>query len=75
MIQMLLILPLKHDRRRLILTCGELTYLDQRPVKPRDRECAEAWSSGGLAAERALKERWAREEEERMHQQIRRMAE
>ena len=34
-------------------------------MKPRDRECAEAWSAGGLAAERALKERWAKEEEDR----------
>ena len=68
-------MSLKRERRRLILTCGDLTYLDQRPVKPRDRECAEAWSVGGMAAERALKERWAKAEEDRMHQHIRRMAE
>ena len=49
--------------------------MDQRPVKPRDRECAEAWSVGGMAAERALKEMWAKAEEDRMHQHIRRMAE
>ncbi len=51
----------------MILACRGLTYLDQRPVRVQDRECVEAWAEGGLAAERALRERWAREERDRMH--------
>jgi hypothetical protein len=50
-----------------ILACAELTYLDQRPVREKDRECAEVWSKGGLEAEKELKERWSRNEHEKAH--------
>ena len=30
-------------RRWMIYKCTELTYLDGRPIKPRDRKCIQAW--------------------------------
>ena len=46
----------------MILKLKELTYLDTRPVREKDRLCAEAWLEGGLQAERKLRENWADEE-------------
>ena len=46
----------------MILKLKELTYLDTRPVREKDRLCAEAWLEGGLQAERKLREKWADEE-------------
>ena len=53
----------KQYRRRVILTCKELTYLDQRPVRAQERACAEAWLTGGNEAANALKDKMAREEQ------------
>lgn len=49
-------------RKTMILECKSLTYLDSRPVFPRDRACAEAWKCGGYAAEKREHEQWNREE-------------
>ena len=49
----------------MILKLRELTYLDTRPVREKDRECAEAWREGGLQAERNLREKWNEEEQAR----------
>uniref|UniRef100_A0A6P7EY84 Dynein axonemal assembly factor 1 homolog n=1 Tax=Diabrotica virgifera virgifera TaxID=50390 RepID=A0A6P7EY84_DIAVI len=44
----------------------QLQYLDDRPVFPRDRACAEAWERGGVTEETAERQRWC----EREHQRI-----
>ncbi|XP_065356499.1 dynein axonemal assembly factor 1 homolog [Calliphora vicina] len=53
-------------RKTLILECKHLTYLDSRPVFPKDRACAEAWKRGGYEEERKENERWNRKERKKM---------
>ena len=54
----------------MILKLRELTYLDTRPVRDRDRQCAEAWLEGGLQAERKLREKWSEEEQARTRESV-----
>ncbi|XP_073823884.1 defective transmitter release isoform X2 [Musca autumnalis] len=57
-------------RKTLILECKKLTYLDQRPVFPKDRACAEAWKRGGYEEERKENERWNRAERRKMRDSV-----
>lgn len=52
-------------RKTLITSCKELSYLDDRPVFPKERVCAEAFLEGGREAERKAREEWIRKERER----------
>ncbi len=61
----------KDYRRKMIIGCQLLTYLDTRPVTPKDRICTEAWRDGGVDAERALREKMAKEEQMKNEQNIR----
>ena len=54
----------------MILKLKELTYLDTRPVREKDRLSAEAWLEGGLQAERKLREKWADEEQARNRESV-----
>nr|XP_018671166.1 dynein assembly factor 1, axonemal isoform X1 [Ciona intestinalis] len=57
-------------RKNLIVRLKELTYLDDRPVFPRDRACAEAWHTGGHDAERAERQRWVNKERIKIQQSV-----
>uniref|UniRef100_A0A1I8P4S2 Dynein axonemal assembly factor 1 homolog n=1 Tax=Stomoxys calcitrans TaxID=35570 RepID=A0A1I8P4S2_STOCA len=57
-------------RKTLILECKKLTYLDSRPVFPKDRACAEAWKRGGYEEERKENERWNRKERRKMRDSV-----
>uniref|UniRef100_A0A1B0EWF1 Dynein axonemal assembly factor 1 homolog n=1 Tax=Phlebotomus papatasi TaxID=29031 RepID=A0A1B0EWF1_PHLPP len=60
-------------RKTLILECLNLTYLDTRPVFPKDRALAEAWKRGGFQAEKEENERWNHEERRKMRESINRV--
>lgn len=55
----------------MILSCEQLTYLDTRPVTPKDRACTEAWRDGGIDGERTLREKMAKEERDKNEENIR----
>uniref|UniRef100_A0A3P9KVZ4 Uncharacterized protein n=1 Tax=Oryzias latipes TaxID=8090 RepID=A0A3P9KVZ4_ORYLA len=61
-------------RRSLIARLKQLTFLDVRPVFPRDRACAEAWAAGGPEAERRVMEQWETKERKKIQKNLEEMA-
>ncbi|NWS17725.1 DAAF1 factor, partial [Pachyramphus minor] len=57
-------------RKTLTVRLKQLTYLDDRPVFPQDRACAEAWAVGGLEAEKAEREKWETRERQKIQDSI-----
>ncbi|XP_034837054.1 dynein axonemal assembly factor 1 homolog [Maniola hyperantus] len=58
-------------RKTLTLRLKELLNLDNRPVFPRDRACAEAWQRGGVHEEIAERRRWIERDQEKVMQSVR----
>uniref|UniRef100_H2YBX6 Uncharacterized protein n=1 Tax=Ciona savignyi TaxID=51511 RepID=H2YBX6_CIOSA len=57
-------------RKNLIVRLRQLTYLDDRPVFPRDRACAEAWHNGGHEAEKMERQRWVNKERQKIQESV-----
>ena len=71
-------------RRSMIFNCPKLTYLDSRPIQPRDRAVISAWKEvkslkcsalgqtlqGGIEAERRERERLIQQEQKDMQDSI-----
>ncbi|KAF8568685.1 hypothetical protein P879_06232 [Paragonimus westermani] len=56
----------KNYRRRIINLCKQLTYLDDRPVFPKDRACAEAFFEGGAEYEYEVRQKWNEAEQQKI---------
>lgn len=65
---------IKNYRKILIIKIKGLRYLDDRPVFPRERACAEAWEKGGVEAEREERERWITREQQKIMDSFNAMA-
>ncbi|PBC29261.1 Leucine-rich repeat-containing protein [Apis cerana cerana] len=61
---------IKLYRKTMILKCKNLKYLDDRPVFPRDRACAEAWMRGGPEEEAAERKRWIEAEQKKINDSV-----
>uniref|UniRef100_A0A8D8QZ60 Dynein axonemal assembly factor 1 homolog n=2 Tax=Cacopsylla melanoneura TaxID=428564 RepID=A0A8D8QZ60_9HEMI len=61
---------IKNYRRILINLCKNLKHLDDYPVFDKDRKCAEAWFVGGIEAERDMRDRLNKEEQDRMRASV-----
>ncbi|XP_076114341.1 dynein axonemal assembly factor 1-like [Mytilus galloprovincialis] len=57
---------IKNYRKNFIVKCKHLNYLDDRPVFPKDRACAEAWAEGGVEAEKEEREKWINKERQKI---------
>ncbi|KAG8541170.1 hypothetical protein GDO81_029568, partial [Engystomops pustulosus] len=65
-----LIKKIPNYRKIVTVRLKELTYLDDRPVFPKDRACAEAWARGGREAETEERERWETKERKKIQDSI-----
>ncbi|XP_060929874.1 dynein axonemal assembly factor 1-like [Limanda limanda] len=57
-------------RKMVIVRLKQLTFLDDRPVFPKDRACAVAWLAGGLDGERKERELWETRERRKIQDSL-----
>uniref|UniRef100_A0A6I8PRT9 Dynein axonemal assembly factor 1 n=1 Tax=Xenopus tropicalis TaxID=8364 RepID=A0A6I8PRT9_XENTR len=57
-------------RKIVTVQLQKLTYLDDRPIFPKDRACAEAWFRGGREAEKDEREQWETRERKKIQDSI-----
>ncbi|XP_034460455.1 dynein assembly factor 1, axonemal-like [Hippoglossus hippoglossus] len=57
-------------RKMVIIRLKQLTFLDDRPVFPKDRACAVAWVAGGLDGERKERELWETRERRKIQDSL-----
>uniref|UniRef100_A0A671MDU3 Dynein, axonemal, assembly factor 1 n=1 Tax=Sinocyclocheilus anshuiensis TaxID=1608454 RepID=A0A671MDU3_9TELE len=57
-------------RKTMIVRLKQLTYLDDRPVFPKDRACAEVWAAGGLEGEQKEREMWDTRERRKINESL-----
>ncbi|XP_077311668.1 dynein axonemal assembly factor 1 isoform X1 [Lithobates pipiens] len=65
-----LIKKIPNYRKIVTVRLRGLTYLDDRPVFPKDRACAEAWARGGKEAEIDEREKWETRERKKIQDSI-----
>ncbi|GIY06697.1 dynein assembly factor 1, axonemal [Caerostris darwini] len=53
-----------------MLSLKDLCYLDDRPVTDKEKACVDAWSKGGIAAERKERLRWKEMEQEKIRRSV-----
>ena len=51
-------------------TGKELKYLDDRPVFPKERACAQAWEQGGAEAENEERQNWINKERRKIQESV-----
>ncbi|XP_048119503.1 dynein axonemal assembly factor 1 [Alosa alosa] len=61
---------ISHYRKTLIVHLNQLTYLDDRPVFPKERACAEAWAAEGIEGEKRERELWETRERRKIQESL-----
>merc|ERR1712071_112599 len=65
-----LIRKVRNYRKTMTVKLKALTYLDDRPVFPRDRACCEAWATGGPDAEKEERQRWINKDRKKIQDSV-----